>query len=67
METRYFSCPEIAEMTGYSLRTVWEWCRTGALKASRPTGKAYFIREDDFQEFMERKAPEAPEGGGPVD
>lgn len=53
MQIRYFSCAQIAEMTGTSLRTVWSWCNSGKLKASRPGGRNYVIKESDFLEFME--------------
>lgn len=56
MEVRYLSCADVARMTGKKVRTVWGWCNSGKLKASRPGGRDYMIREDDFQAFMEQDA-----------
>lgn len=53
METAYYSCGDVSKITGRSLRTVWNWCRTGKLKASRPGGKDYVIKKSDFEAFME--------------
>lgn len=52
MQDRYLSCAEIAEMTGKSKRAVWNWCRSGKLKASRPGGRDYVIKASDFEAFM---------------
>ena len=52
MQTRYFSCKEVSEMTGYSLRAVWKWVNTGKLKVSCPGGRDYLIREEDLEEFL---------------
>lgn len=53
MQIKYLSCKKISEMTGMSLRTVWGWCNSGKLKASRPGGREYVIKEEDFFSFME--------------
>ena len=53
MQKNYYSCKDVAEMTGFSLRSVWKWCRSGKLKASRPGGRDYLIKAEDFQAFME--------------
>jgi excisionase family DNA binding protein len=52
VQNRYFSCKDIASMTGKTVKTVWGWCKTGKLKASRPGGRDYMIKEADFNEFM---------------
>lgn len=52
MNERYFSCADIAEMTKKSRRTVWEWCRTGKLKATKPSGRDYIIKESDWLRFV---------------
>ena len=52
MKVVYLSCQEVAKITGVQLRTVWEWCRTGKIKATRPTGKQYMIAEKDFKAFI---------------
>ena len=39
-------------MAKVEVRTVWNWCRTGILKASRPGGRDYYIKDTDFEEFM---------------
>ena len=53
MKVRYFSCKEVSEMTGKRIRTVWKWCNSGKLKASRPGGREYLIRESDLQDFLD--------------
>lgn len=53
MQERYFSCADIAKMTNMSKRAVWNWCRTGKLKASCPGGRDYVIKESDFLAFMD--------------
>lgn len=53
MHIRYLSCADVAKMTGKSLKTVWNWCNTGKLKANRPSGRDYVIKESDFYAFME--------------
>lgn len=49
---KFLTCAEIAEITGKSIRTVWGWCNKGKLKASRPGGREYVIKESDFIAFM---------------
>lgn len=39
-------------MTKKSRRTVWEWCRTGKLKATKPGGRDYIIKESDWLRFI---------------
>lgn len=53
MQDRYISCQEVANMTGKKLKTVWAWIRSGKLKASRPGGRDYIIKESDFLAFMQ--------------
>lgn len=64
MQKRYFSCKEVSEMTGYKLRTIWNWCRSGKLKASRPGGRDYLIKAEDFQAFMESDTRQRTTGEG---
>ena len=52
MQTAYLSCRDIAKMTGKNIRTVWGWCKSGRLKASRPGGRDYLIKKEDFESFM---------------
>lgn len=52
MESAYLSCADIVNLTGVSKKTVWNWCRTGKLKASRPGGRDYVIKREDFETFM---------------
>jgi excisionase family DNA binding protein len=52
VQNRYLTCRQIADMTGKTVKTVWAWCKTGKLKASRPGGRDYMIKESDFNEFM---------------
>lgn len=53
VEIAYFSCADIAKMTGRKLSTVQKWCSSGKLKASRPGGRDYLIKKSDFEAFME--------------
>lgn len=53
MEIRYFSCRDVSKMTGKQLRTVWKWCSSGKLKASRPGGREYLIKESDLKDFLD--------------
>lgn len=61
MQSKYYSCQDVATMTGKKLKTVWNWCNSGKLRASRPGGRDYLIAEADFLEFMSsdnrRKSP----------
>lgn len=52
MQVKYLTCKQVANITGKSLRTVWGWCNSGKLPASRPGGRDYVIKEDDFWAFM---------------
>lgn len=52
MQVKYLTCKQIANITGKSLRTVWGWCNSGKLPASRPGGRDYVIKEADFWAFM---------------
>ena len=66
----YLSCADIAEMTGVKLRTVWNWCKSGKLKASRPGGRDYMIKDSDLMEFLEsdnRAKKTAGQGRGKED
>lgn len=56
MQVKYLSCREISEITNMSMRTVWNWIRSGLLPATCPGGRDYMIKESDFLEFMERGA-----------
>ena len=53
MQVRYLSCRDVSKMTNKSIRTVWGWCNSGKLKASRPGGRDYLIKEADLAEFLE--------------
>lgn len=52
MQLKYFSCHDVAKMTGVKVRTVWNWCNSGKLKASRPGGRDYLIKEEDLLAFL---------------
>lgn len=63
MQIGYLTCKDVAKMTGVSIATVWSWVRSGRLKASRPGGRDYFIKQEDFEMFIEsdnRNKPVAP-------
>jgi transposase len=55
---KYYSCRDIASMTGKSIRAVWVWCSSGKLRASRPGGRNYVITETDFKKFMSSGIPQ---------
>lgn len=52
MENAYLTTKEIAEMTNVKHRTAIAWCRKGKLKASKPSGKSYLVKREDFEAFM---------------
>ncbi len=47
---KYFSCKEVADKYGVTVRTVWCWVREGKLKAVR-IGKLYRIKQQDLDAF----------------
>lgn len=47
---KFYDCKQIADIYGVSIRTVWEWIKSGKLKAVR-VGKLYRIRKEDLEEF----------------
>lgn len=47
---RLYKCKEIADMYGVSVRTVWEWIKSGKLKAYR-IGRLYRIYKEDLEQF----------------
>ena len=40
-------------MTGAKKKTVWGWIRSGKLRAYRPSGYNYLIKESDLIAFIE--------------
>lgn len=52
MRVEYFSCSEIAQITGVKAATVRRWCKTGKLKASRPGGRVYIVEKSDLEAFL---------------
>ena len=61
MKPKYYSCQDVADMTGKKLKTVWGWCNSGKLRASRPGGRDYLIAEADFLEIMQSDNRRKPE------
>ncbi len=61
MQDVYFSCADIAKITNKKVQTVWHWCRTGKLRAKKPGGRDYVIKESDFRAFWEDDQPSATE------
>lgn len=53
MKTVYFTCAEVAEMTGLNVRAVWRLCQGGHLKYTSPNGRNYLIEKKDLDEFLE--------------
>lgn len=47
---KFYTCKEIAERYRVQRETVWEWIRTGKLKAVR-YGKRYLISQQDIDAF----------------
>lgn len=47
---KLYTCKEVAEMYRVKEITVWEWVRTGKLKAIK-IGRIYRIRKEDLENF----------------
>ena len=54
MKTKYFTCEEVAEITGFKIATVWQWVREKKLPAIK-FGKVYRIAEDDLKTYIESR------------
>lgn len=52
VECVYFTVKDIAKMTGVCTRTVYKWCRTGQLKATKISTRNYRISAAEYQRFM---------------
>ena len=50
-EEKFYTPAEIAERYRVQPRTVWEWIRTGKLRAVK-VGNYYRIREADLEAFV---------------
>lgn len=61
---KFLTPDDVAERLRVSVRTVWEWLRTGRLRSYR-AGNLYRISEEHLQEFLEGSARRATgqEGG----
>ncbi len=46
----YYTCEEIAKMFRVSLRTVYNWIKSGKLPAAK-IGRDYRITDDDIKQF----------------
>lgn len=51
VECAYFTVKEVAKMMGVCTRTVYNWCRTGQLKASKIGTRNYRISADEYRRF----------------
>ena len=47
---KFYDCKQVAERYGVKITTVWEWIRTGKLRAIR-VGKQYRVRKDALAFF----------------
>lgn len=50
MEKKFFTCKEVAERYGVKETTVWEWIRSGRLKAYKIL-RMYRVTEEQLTEF----------------
>lgn len=50
-----YTCAEVAKMYRVKVITVWEWVRTGKLRASK-IGRLYRISRKDLEAFAQSKA-----------
>lgn len=54
MQDVYLTAKQAAEIVGVSVKTVWNWCNTGKLKASKiGCGRNYRIRRADLDAYMD--------------
>lgn len=51
---KFYDCKQVAERYGVKITTVWDWIKTGKLKAVR-IGRFYRIREEALTEFEKSK------------
>lgn len=51
---KLYDCKQVAERYGVKITTVWDWIKTGKLKAVR-IGRFYRIREEALAEFEKSK------------
>jgi len=52
--SKFYTCNDVAKMFSVKLITVWDWIRSGKLKAYK-IGKMYRIDEKQLNEFMKSK------------
>lgn len=55
---KFFTSADIAERYGIKVSTVWDWLRSGKLKAIR-IGKEYRISEEDLKKFEKERSVRA--------
>ena len=51
---KFYDCKQVAERYGVKITTVWDWIKTGKLKAVR-IGRFYRIKEEALAEFEKSK------------
>ena len=54
MEKEFYTCKEVAARYGVCEDSVWNWIRSGKLKALK-IGRNYRIRREDLEEFEKSK------------
>ena len=52
MSDRYLTVKEVCEILSRSRRTIYAYIRSGQLKAVKPGGKNFAIKESDLNEFI---------------
>lgn len=52
MEEKYLTVKDACEILHKNRRTIYFYIRSGQLKALKPGGKSFLIRESDLKEFM---------------
>lgn len=53
MQDAYISAKRAAEICGVSVKTVWSWCRSGKLKASKIGSRNIRIAYADLIAYMD--------------
>ncbi len=54
MQDKILTVPEMAKFFGVSKKTIYEWCKTGALPAFK-IGQEWMVRQSDLQKMITGK------------
>ena len=64
MQDAYISAKRAAEICGVSVKTIWNWCREGKVKASKIGGKRNIrIKYADLIAYMDSCSNRPGDGG----